>query len=125
MIEKSKPTILIIDDAPVIRRTAAIFLDEKDYNVISVEDGFNALAAINDVNPDIIFLDVLMPKLDGYQVCTILRSNPQYQSVPIIMLSSKDSPFDMARGKMLGCTDYLTKPFKKETIIACIDKYLK
>src|SRR5215831_3130798 len=106
--------VLVIDDSNTIRRSAEIFLRQGGHEVVLAEDGFDALAKVNDFQPDMIFCDILMPRLDGYQTCAITKRNPRFAQVPVIMLSSKDGVFDKARGRMVGSEDYLTKPFTKE-----------
>ena len=106
--------VLVIDDSNTIRRSAEIFLRQGGHEVVLAEDGFDALAKVNDHTPDLIFCDILMPRLDGYQTCAIIKRNPRFTGVPVIMLSSKDGVFDKARGRMVGSEDYLTKPFTKE-----------
>lgn len=114
---------MIVDDSQTILKTASIFLKEL-YDVEVVEDGFMALAEIVRLKPDILFLDVMMPRLDGYTTCLAVKSNPDFQDLPIIILSSKDSPFDKARGTMMGCDDYLTKPFSKDALLESVRKNL-
>lgn len=114
---------MFVDDSKVILRTAQQFLSPY-YRVIGLEDGFLALATIVNEQPDLLFLDIMMPRLNGYDTCSAIRSNPQFADLPIIMLSSKDSPFDKARGMMMGCNDYLTKPFSGETLLESVRKYL-
>jgi twitching motility two-component system response regulator PilG len=113
-------TILVIDDSNTIRRSAEFFLKQAGCTVVLAEDGFDGLAKVVEYAPDIIFCDVLMPRLDGYQACALLRQNPSYRDTPFIMLSSKDSVFDRARGMMVGSTEYLTKPFTKESLLAAV-----
>jgi twitching motility two-component system response regulator PilG len=113
--------ILIIDDSNTIRRSAEIFLKQAGHEVILAVDGFDALAKVNDHNPTIIFCDILMPRLDGYQTCMLIKSNERFVQTPVVMLSSKDSIFDIARGRMVGCEDYLIKPFTKEQLLSAID----
>jgi twitching motility two-component system response regulator PilG len=120
-VEKKK--IMVIDDSKVIRRSAEVFLTSAGYNVILVEDGFDALVSVIEENPDLVFIDVLMPKMDGLQTCQIIKRNDQFKNMPIIFLSSKDGEFDKARGLMVGASDYLAKPFTKDTIIAIAKKY--
>ena len=115
--------VLVIDDSNTIRRSAEIFLRQGGHEVILAEDGFDALAKVNDHTPDLIFCDILMPRLDGYQTCAIIKRNPRFASVPIIMLSSKDGVFDKARGRMVGSEDYLTKPFTKEQLLRAVAQY--
>lgn len=109
--------VLVIDDSNTIRRSAEIFLKQGGHEVLLAEDGFDALAKVNDYLPDLIFCDILMPRLDGYQTCAIIKRNPKFSNVPIVMLSSKDGVFDKARGRMVGSQDYLTKPFTKDQLL--------
>lgn len=120
----SKAKVMIIDDSSTIRDVAIMWLKKEGYEVIAAEDGFEGFYKIVSEKPDIIFLDVLMPKLDGLQTCQILRKNQDFKNIPIIFLSSKDSEIDKAKGLIVGATDYLTKPFTKETIIEMINKYV-
>ena len=115
--------VLVIDDSNTIRRSAEIFLKQGGYEVLLAEDGFDALAKVNDSAPDMIFCDILMPRLDGYQTCAIIKRNPRFAQVPVIMLSSKDGVFDKARGRMVGSEDYLTKPFTKEQLLRAVAQY--
>jgi twitching motility two-component system response regulator PilG len=109
--------VLVIDDSNTIRRSAEIFLKQGGYQVLLAEDGFDALSKVNDHEPDLIFCDILMPRLDGYQTCAIIKRNVKFANVPVIMLSSKDGLFDRARGNILGSAEYLTKPFSKESLL--------
>lgn len=122
-MSNEKPTVMIVDDSKTILRTASSFL-AGTYNVEVSEDGFMALADIIRVKPDILFLDVMMPRLDGYTTCLAIKSNPDFEDLPVVILSSKDSPFDKARGTMMGCNDYLTKPFSKEALLESVRKNL-
>jgi twitching motility two-component system response regulator PilG len=115
--------VLVIDDSNTIRRSAEIFLRQGGHEVVLAEDGFDALAKVNDHTPDLIFCDILMPRLDGYQTCAIIKRNPRFTAVPVIMLSSKDGVFDKARGRMVGSEDYLTKPFTKEQLLRAVAQY--
>ena len=115
--------VLVIDDSNTIRRSAEIFLRQGGHEVVLAEDGFDALAKVNDHAPELIFCDILMPRLDGYQTCAIIKRNPRFAHVPVIMLSSKDGLFDKARGRMVGSEDYLTKPFTKEQLLRTVDAY--
>ncbi len=115
--------VMIIDDSNTIRRSAELFLRPSGCEVILAEDGFEAMSKIVDNQPDIIFVDITMPRLDGYQACMLIKKNPIYQSIPVIMLSSKDGLFDKARGKMAGSDDYLTKPFTAEGLLSIIRNY--
>jgi len=116
--------VLVIDDSNTIRRSAEIFLRQGGHEVVLAEDGFDALAKVNDYVPDMIFCDILMPRLDGYQTCAIIKRNARFARVPVIMLSSKDGVFDKARGRMVGSEDYLTKPFTKEQLLRAVAQYL-
>lgn len=115
--------VMIIDDSNTIRKSAEMFLRSSGYEVILAEDGFEAMSKIVDNQPDIIFIDIVMPRLDGYQACMLIKKNPIYQSIPVVMLSSKDGLFDKARGRMVGSNDYLTKPFTTEGLLSIIHKY--
>ena len=115
--------VLVIDDSNTIRRSAEIFLKQGGHEVLLAEDGFDALSKVNDHDPDLIFCDILMPRLDGYQTCAIIKRNPRFAHVPVIMLSSKDGLFDKARGRMVGSEDYLTKPFTKEQLLRAVAQY--
>ena len=115
--------VLVIDDSNTIRRSAEIFLRQGGHEVLLAEDGFDALAKVSDHEPELIFCDILMPRLDGYQTCAIIKRNPRYAHVPVIMLSSKDGLFDRARGRMVGSQDYLTKPFTKEQLLRAVETF--
>ncbi|MED5617953.1 response regulator [Ideonella sp. BN130291] len=115
--------VLVIDDSNTIRRSAEIFLRQGGYDVVLAEDGFDALSKVSDHDPQLIFCDILMPRLDGYQTCAIIKRNPRFTRVPVIMLSSKDGLFDKARGRMVGSEDYLTKPFTKEQLLRAVEQY--
>ncbi len=115
--------VLVIDDSNTIRRSAEIFLRQGGHEVVLAEDGFDALAKVNDHDPELIFCDILMPRLDGYQTCAIIKRNPRFAHVPVIMLSSKDGLFDKARGRMVGSEDYLTKPFTKDQLLRAVESY--
>ena len=112
--------VLVIDDSNTIRRSAEIFLKQGGHEVLLAEDGFDALAKVNDYQPHLIFCDILMPRLDGYQTCAIIKRNPKFAQVPVVMLSSKDGVFDKARGRMVGAQDYLTKPFTKDQLLQAV-----
>ena len=115
--------VLVIDDSNTIRRSAEIFLRQGGHEVVLAEDGFDALAKVNDHIPQLIFCDILMPRLDGYQTCAIIKRNPRFAHVPVIMLSSKDGLFDKARGRMVGSEEYLTKPFTKEQLLRAVESF--
>jgi twitching motility two-component system response regulator PilG len=117
--------VLIIDDSNTIRRSAELFLRQAGYEVILAEDGFDALSKISDHQPSIIFVDVMMPRLDGYQTCALIKQNPVYRRTPVIMLSSKDGLFDRARGRLAGSDRYLTKPFNKDGLISAVMDYTR
>jgi twitching motility two-component system response regulator PilG len=112
--------VMVIDDSNTIRRSAEIFLGQAGCQVILAEDGFDALSKISDHHPDVIFVDVMMPRLDGYQTCSLIKKNPKFKSTPVIMLSSKDGLFDRARGRMVGSDEYLTKPFTKDSLLQAV-----
>jgi twitching motility two-component system response regulator PilG len=117
--------ILVVDDSNTIRRSAEIFLKLGGYEVFLAEDGFDALAKINDILPDLIFCDILMPRLDGYQTCAIIKRHRRFASVPVVMLSSKDGVFDKARGRIVGAEHYMTKPFTKEQLLLAVQQFGK
>jgi len=112
--------VMVIDDSNTIRRSAEIFLVQAGCKVILAEDGFDALAKITDHQPEVIFVDIMMPRLDGYQTCALIKKNARFANTPVIMLSSKDGLFDRARGRMVGSDEYLTKPFTKEDLLRTI-----
>jgi len=115
--------VMVIDDSNTIRRSAEIFLLKAGCEVILAEDGFDALAKIADHQPDVIFVDIMMPRLDGYQTCSLIKKNPRFKLTPVIMLSSKDGLFDRARGRMVGSDEYLTKPFTKDSLIETVGQH--
>ena len=117
--------VLVIDDSNTIRRSAEIFLKQGGHEVLLAEDGFDALAKVNDFDPHLIFCDILMPRLDGYQTSAIIKRNARFSSTPIIMLSSKDGVYDKARGRMVGCEEYLTKPFTKDQLLQAVKTFGK
>ena len=119
----SSVRVLVIDDSNTIRRSAEIFLKQGGHDVMLAEDGFDALAKVNDYQPQLIFCDILMPRLDGYQTCAIIKRNAKYSGVPVVMLSSKDGVFDKARGRMVGAQDYLTKPFTKDQLLQAVRQF--
>ena len=112
--------VMVIDDSNTIRRSAEIFLVQAGCQVVLAEDGFDALAKIADHQPKVIFCDIMMPRLDGYQTCSLIKKNPRFKSTPVIMLSSKDGLFDRARGRMVGSDQYLTKPFSKDSLLQTV-----
>ena len=115
--------VLVIDDSNTIRRSAEIFLKQGGHEVLLAEDGFDALGKVNDFQPQLIFCDILMPRLDGYQTCAIIKRNPKFALVPVVMLSSKDGVFDKARGRMVGSQEYLTKPFTKDQLLLAVQQF--
>ncbi len=119
----SEVKVMVIDDSNTIRRSAEIFLKASGCQVILAEDGFDALAKISNEHPDVIFVDIMMPRLDGYQTCSLIKRNARYKNTPVIMLSSKDGLFDRARGRMVGSDQYLTKPFTQETLLEAVQVY--
>ncbi|HBS43235.1 MAG TPA: pilus assembly protein PilG [Oceanospirillales bacterium] len=121
----SNVKVMVIDDSKTIRRTAETLLKKAGCEVVTANDGFEALAKIADTNPDIIFVDIMMPRLDGYQTCALIKNNSRFKSTPVIMLSSKDGLFDKAKGRIVGSDKYLTKPFSKEELLGSIRQYVK
>jgi twitching motility two-component system response regulator PilG len=115
--------VLVIDDSNTIRRSAEIFLTQGGHRVALAEDGFDALAKVSEFEPDLIFCDILMPRLDGYKTCTIIKQNRKYDRIPIVMLSSKDGVFDRARGRIAGSQDYMTKPFTKLEMLQAVERF--
>ena len=115
--------VMVIDDSKTIRRTAENLLKREGCDVVTATDGFEALAKIADQQPQIIFVDIMMPRLDGYQTCALIKNNHLFKNTPVIMLSSKDGLFDKARGRMVGSEDYLTKPFTKEQLLRAVAQY--
>lgn len=115
---------MVIDDSNTMRRSAELFLKAAGFEVILAEDGFDALAKIADHRPKIIFVDIMMPRLDGYQTCALIKRNERFKSTPVIMLSSKDGLFDRARGRMAGSDQYLTKPFTQESLVEAVNTYV-
>jgi twitching motility two-component system response regulator PilG len=115
--------VMVIDDSNTIRRSAEIFLNQAGCEVILAQDGFDALSKITDHEPDVVFVDIMMPRLDGYQTCSLIKRNAKYRTTPVIMLSSKDGLFDRARGRMVGSDQYLTKPFTKDTLLTAVREH--
>lgn len=116
--------VMVIDDSKTIRRTAESLLKKAGCDVLTATDGFEALSMIADQRPDVIFVDIMMPRLDGYQTCALIKNNPQFRATPVIMLSSKDGLFDRARGRIVGSEQYLTKPFTKDELLNAIRPYV-
>lgn len=119
----SRGRVMVVDDSHTIRRSAEIFLKRAGHEVFLAEDGFDALAQVNDLVPDLIFCDVLMPRIDGYQTCAIIKRNARLASVPVVMLSSKDGVFDKARGRIAGADHYITKPFTSEELLQAVQQF--
>ncbi len=115
--------VMVIDDSKTIRRTAETLLRKEGYEVITAMDGFEALGKIADYEPDLIFLDIMMPRLDGYQTCALIKRHRVFRNTPVVMLSSKDGLFDRARGRVVGSDDYVTKPFTKEDLLVVMARY--
>ena len=115
--------VMVIDDSNTIRRSAEIFLTQAGCQVILAQNGFEALSKVNDHQPNIIFCDILMPRLDGYQTCALIKRSPRFHGTPIVMLSSKDGLFDRARGRMVGSVEYLTKPFTKDSLLTVVRQH--
>ncbi|WP_145649880.1 response regulator [Pseudoduganella lurida] len=115
--------IMVIDDSSTIRRSAEIFLSQAGYRVVLAEDGFDALAKIVEHAPALVFCDILMPRLDGYQTCALIKQSAKFHATPVLMLSSKDGLFDRARGAMVGSSAYLTKPFSKDSLLAAVREH--
>jgi twitching motility two-component system response regulator PilG len=115
--------VMVIDDSKTIRRTAEMLLKKEGCEVITAVDGFEALAKITDQHPDIILVDIMMPRLDGYQTCALIKSNRMFRATPVIMLSSKDGIFDKAKGRIVGAEQYLTKPFTRDELLGAIRRY--
>ena len=116
--------VLVIDDSKTIRKTAETLLAKEGCEVFTAVDGFDALAKVADYTPDIVFVDIMMPRLDGYQTCSLIKHNKVFKSIPVIMLSSKDGLFDRARGRIVGSEYYLTKPFTKDELLSAIETHV-
>jgi twitching motility two-component system response regulator PilG len=116
--------VMVIDDSKTIRRTTETLLAKEGCKVVTAVDGFEALAKIADTKPDIIFVDIMMPRLDGYQTCALIKNNTEFKSIPVIMLSSKDGLFDKAKGRIVGSDQYLTKPFSKGELLDAIQTHV-
>lgn len=117
--------VLVVDDSKTIRRTAETLLSKEGCEVFTAVDGFDALSKIADHHPDIIFVDIMMPRLDGYQTCALIKHNKVFKTTPVIMLSSKDGLFDRARGRIVGSEQYLTKPFTRDELLSAIETHVK
>ena len=121
--EVKKLRILVIDDSATIRRSAETMLANEGCDVITAENGFEALSKITRYHPDLIFVDIMMPRLDGYQTCAIIKNNSEFRDTPVVMLTSKDGLFDMARGRVVGSDQYLTKPFTREELLGAVKQH--
>ena len=119
--ELHRVKVLVIDDSKTIRRSAENLLTKEGYDVITATDGFDALAKIADARPEIIFVDIMMPRLDGYQTCALIKNNSEFKTTPVVMLSSKDGLFDKAKGRIVGSDQYITKPFSREELLGTIE----
>ncbi len=122
---QNRLTVLVIDDSKTIRRSATTLLNEEGWQVVTAEDGFEALGKVVEHKPDIVFADIMMPRLDGYQACALIKNNSEYRNIPVVMLSSKDSIFDKARGKIAGSEHYLTKPFTRRELVRAVVKHTR
>jgi|TARA_R110002072_G_scaffold40700_3_gene114949 twitching motility two-component system response regulator PilG len=120
-MDLSSLKVMVVDDSKTIRRTAETLLKKEGCQVFTAEDGFDALAKIADSSPDIIFVDIMMPRLDGYQTCALIKNNSQFKATPVVMLSSKDGLFDKAKGRIVGSDNYLTKPFSRNELLGAIE----
>ena len=124
-LEMTGLKVMVIDDSKTIRRTAESLLKKAGCDVVTAIDGFEALSKIADSHPDVIFVDIMMPRLDGYQTCALIKNKERFRSTPVIMLSSKDGLFDRARGRIVGSEQYLTKPFTKDELLGAIRRHVK
>ena len=115
--------VMVIDDSKTIRRTSETLLKKEGCEVVTANDGFEALGRIAEVQPQVIFVDIMMPRLDGYQTCALIKSNQLFKNTPVIMLSSKDGLFDKARGRIVGSEQYLTKPFTRDELLDVVRRY--
>jgi len=115
--------VMLIDDSKTIRKSVELYMRESGHDVILANDGYEALCKISEHHPDIIFVDITMPRLDGYQTCALIKKNHRYKSIPVLMLSSKSGLFDKAKGRVVGADDYLTKPFTKDSLLETINKF--
>jgi twitching motility two-component system response regulator PilG len=117
--------VMVIDDSNTIRKTTEALLTKEGYEVLTAADGFEAMSLITDHQPDIIFVDIMMPRLDGYQTCTLIKNNRHFKETPVVMLSSKDGLFDRARGRIAGSDQHINKPFTREELIEAITRHVK
>ncbi|HEX8982759.1 MAG TPA: response regulator [Ktedonobacterales bacterium] len=120
----AEPVVLVVDDSPTVRKIVQLTLQRERIRVVTAGDGLSALAAVADTQPDLILLDIMLPRMDGYNICHLVRNNPAYRELPIIMLSGKDGIFDKMRGKLAGSTEYMTKPFDSTELVQTVRRYL-
>ena len=120
-----EPVVLVVDDSPTVRKIVQLTLQRERIRVVTAGDGLSALAAVSDEEPDLILLDIMLPRMDGYNICQVIRKNMAYRDMPIIMLSGKDGLFDKMRGKLAGSTEYITKPFDSAELVATVKRYLE
>jgi twitching motility two-component system response regulator PilG len=119
-----EPVVLVVDDSPTVRKIVQLTLQRENIHVVTAGDGLGALAAVADAQPDLILLDIMLPRMNGYDICKVVRKNMDYKDVPIIMLSGKDHLFDKMHGKMVGANDYITKPFDSAELVSIVKRYL-
>ncbi len=120
----AQQVVLVVDDSPTVRKIVQITLQRENIRVVTAGDGLSALAAVSDTQPDLILLDIVLPRMDGYNICHLIRNNPEYHDLPIIMLSGKDGIFDKMRGRLAGSTEYITKPFDSSELVQSVRRYL-
>lgn len=120
----AEQVVLVVDDSPTVRKIVQLTLQREHIRVVTAGDGLGALAAVTDTQPDLILLDIMLPHMDGYNICHLVRNNPEYRDLPIIMLSGKDGIFDKMRGKLAGSTEYMTKPFDSAELVQTVRRYL-
>jgi len=118
------PVVLVVDDSPTVRKIVQLTLQRERIEVVTASDGLSALAAVADTQPDLILLDIMLPRMDGYNICQVVRKSMAYRDLPIIMLSGKDGLFDKMRGKLAGSTEYITKPFDSSELVQTVKRYL-
>ncbi len=123
-MQVAQPVVLVVDDSPTVRKIVQITLQRENIRVVTAGDGLSALAAVSDTQPDLILLDIVLPRMDGYNICHLVRNNPEYRDLPIIMLSGKDGIFDKMRGRLAGSTEYITKPFDSSELVQSVRRYL-
>jgi len=122
--ETVSPVVLVVDDSPTVRKIVQLTLQRERIEVVTASDGLSALAAVADAQPDLILLDIMLPRMDGYNICHVVRRSMAYHDLPIIMLSGKDGLFDKMRGKLAGSTEYITKPFDSSELVQTVKRYL-